>query len=85
MRISCTGAFDSLAGFTSRRWFYFVPAQGEPVKLSHRVEPRKLDPLPGRQEFFLAWPFAVGMILLDELRRWLIRRNVRWVVDLTGS
>jgi Xaa-Pro aminopeptidase len=40
---------------TSRRWFYFVPATGEPVKLSHRVEPRKLDPLPGRQEFFLAW------------------------------
>ncbi len=43
------------AGFTSRRWFYFVPTDGEPVKLSHRVEPRKLDPLPGRQEFFLAW------------------------------
>ncbi len=36
-------------------------------------------------EFFLAWPFAIGMILLDELRRWLIRRNVRWVIDLTGS
>jgi Xaa-Pro aminopeptidase len=40
---------------TSRRWFYFVPARGEPVKLSHRVEPRRLDPLPGRQEFYLAW------------------------------
>jgi len=40
---------------TSRRWFYFVPSSGEPVKLSHRVEPRKLDPLPGKQEFFLAW------------------------------
>src|SRR5262245_8908040 len=43
------------AGITSRRWFYFVPAAGEPVKLCHRVEPRKLDPLPGRQEFFLGW------------------------------
>lgn len=42
-------------GFTSRRWFYWIPAQGEPVKLSHRVEPRKLDPLPGRQEFYLPW------------------------------
>jgi Xaa-Pro dipeptidase len=42
-------------GITSRRWYYFVPAEGEPAKLSHRVEPRKLDPLPGRQEFFLAW------------------------------
>ncbi|HZN54070.1 MAG TPA: M24 family metallopeptidase [Candidatus Polarisedimenticolaceae bacterium] len=39
----------------SRRWFYFVPAEGEPVKLAHRVEPRMLDPLPGKQEHYLAW------------------------------
>lgn len=38
-----------------RRWFYFVPAEGEPAKLAHRVEPRKLDPLPGRQHHYLAW------------------------------
>jgi Xaa-Pro dipeptidase len=43
------------SGITSRRWYYFIPAEGEPVKLSHRVEPRKLDPLPGKQAFFLAW------------------------------
>ncbi len=40
---------------TSRRWFYFIPAQGEPVKLVHRVEPVKLDGLPGRRRFYLAW------------------------------
>lgn len=40
---------------TSRRWFYFVPKKGDPVKLSHRVEPRRLDALPGRQEFYLPW------------------------------
>jgi len=40
---------------TKRRWFYWLPAHGEPVKLAHRVEPRKLDALPGRQEFFVAW------------------------------
>ena len=39
----------------SRRWFYWLPAKGEPVKLSHRVEPRMLDALPGRQEHYLAW------------------------------
>jgi Xaa-Pro aminopeptidase len=44
-----------LAGTTSRRWFYFVPAKGEPIKLAHRVEPAKLDPLPGRVEHYLAW------------------------------
>jgi Xaa-Pro aminopeptidase len=40
---------------TTRRWFYFVPTTGEPVKLSHQVEPGKLDTLPGRQEHYLAW------------------------------
>ena len=43
------------SSMTTRRWFYYIPAKGEPVKLSHTVEPRKLDPLPGRQEFFLGW------------------------------
>ena len=42
-------------GMASRRWFYFIPANGEPVKLAHRVEPRALNALPGRQEHYLAW------------------------------
>jgi Xaa-Pro dipeptidase len=41
--------------FTSRRWFYFVPAHGEPVGLVHAVEKRKLDPLPGRKAVYLPW------------------------------
>ena len=41
--------------FTSRRWFYFIPANGEPVRLVHAVEKRKLDPLPGRKIVYLAW------------------------------
>lgn len=36
-------------------------------------------------ELCLAWPFAAGMLLLDEMRRWLIRRGVRWVISLTGG
>lgn len=43
------------SNMTTRRWFYFVPHEGEPIKLSHRVEPRKLEDLPGRQEYYLAW------------------------------
>jgi len=31
----------------SRRWFYFVPATGEPKKLVHTIEPAALDSLPG--------------------------------------
>jgi len=42
-------------GMATRRWFYFIPANGEPVKLSHRVEPRALNALPGKQEYYLAW------------------------------
>jgi sodium/potassium-transporting ATPase subunit alpha len=36
-------------------------------------------------QLLLAWPFAAAIIVLDELRRWLIRRNVRWVVRLTAG
>jgi len=43
------------AGMTTRRWFYFVPAEGQPKKLAHRVEPRKLDSLPGEANHFLGW------------------------------
>jgi Xaa-Pro dipeptidase len=32
----------------SRRWFYFVPASGEPKKLVHAIEPAALDHLPGK-------------------------------------
>lgn len=33
-------------------------------------------------EILLSWPFAVGIIFLDEIRRWLIRRKVNWVGKL---
>ena len=33
--------------FTSRRWFYWIPAHGEPVRLLSKVEPLKLDALEG--------------------------------------
>ena len=34
----------------SRRWFYFVPAAGEPRKLVHAIEPASLDHLPGAKK-----------------------------------
>jgi Xaa-Pro aminopeptidase len=39
----------------SRRWFYFIPAKGEPRKLVHRIEPRALDHLPGPAQSYLRW------------------------------
>ena len=40
---------------TTRRWFYWVPSSGEPVKLVHRLEPHALDHLPGRASVYLTW------------------------------
>ena len=39
----------------TRRWFYLVPAQGEPVKLVHRIESGQLDHLPGEKRIYLQW------------------------------
>jgi Xaa-Pro aminopeptidase len=39
----------------TRRWYYFVPATGEPKKLIHRIESFKLDPLPGTKSVYSSW------------------------------
>jgi Xaa-Pro aminopeptidase len=39
----------------SRRWFYFIPAKGEPRKLVHQIEPHALDALPGSVQKYLRW------------------------------
>lgn len=39
----------------TRRWFYFVPANGEPRKLVHRIESGRLDPLPGSRAEYSSW------------------------------
>lgn len=41
--------------FYSRRWFYFVPVQGEPVALVSAVEAHVLRELPGRHVVFHTW------------------------------
>lgn len=44
-----------VAKMSTRRWYYFVPAQGEPRKLCHSVEPHRLDALPGGKKIYLPW------------------------------
>src|SRR5437868_11553777 len=39
----------------SRRWFYLIPAQGEPRKLVHRIEAHHLDSLPGTKQEYSSW------------------------------
>ena len=39
----------------TRRWYYFIPRDGEPAKLVHRIEANNLVGLPGREERYSAW------------------------------
>lgn len=39
----------------TRRFFYLVPAVGEPRKLVHSIERWNLDHLPGEKTIFLSW------------------------------
>lgn len=39
----------------TRRWYYFVPARGEPRKLVHRIEQGRLDSLPGSKGQYSSW------------------------------
>ncbi|MEC9353465.1 MAG: aminopeptidase P family protein, partial [Planctomycetota bacterium] len=36
----------------TRRWFFFVPAEGEPTKLVHAIETAALDHLPGSKTVY---------------------------------
>ena len=62
----------SLAGLsdagtmTTRRWYYLIPATGEPVGLVHAIESHNLDALPGEKRVY-----AGHRSLDEELRRLL--------------
>ncbi len=47
----------------SRRWFYYIPRQGEPVKVVHAIEPGQLDSLPGKKLIYREW-----QLLRDQIR-----------------
>src|SRR6202047_1692059 len=39
----------------TRRWYYLIPAKGEPVKLVHKIESGHLDSLPGTKKQYAGW------------------------------
>jgi Xaa-Pro aminopeptidase len=54
---------DGPAG--SRRWVYFIPREGAPRKLVHRIEAAALDHLPGEKQIYLKWQeFEAGVASL---------------------
>jgi Xaa-Pro aminopeptidase len=42
-------------GMAKRRWFYLIPAKGEPRKLVHRIESEALDVLPGKKLLYAGY------------------------------
>ena len=46
----------------SRRWFYFIPATGEPVKVVHAIEPDQLDSLPGKKLIYREWSLLKSQV-----------------------
>lgn len=47
-------------GMNTRRWFYLIPARGEPRKLVHRIESAALDHLPGKKVVYSSHNELVG-------------------------
>jgi len=39
----------------SRRWYYYIPASGEPTRIVHSIERGKLDALPGTRLVYRGW------------------------------
>src|SRR5437868_537587 len=39
----------------TRRWFYVIPAKGEPIKLVHKIEAGHLDTVPGKKQQYSGW------------------------------
>jgi Xaa-Pro dipeptidase len=55
----------------TRRWYYYVPAAGDPRKLVHRIEQGRLDSLPGAKGQYSSWQeLASGLeaMLFDATR-----------------
>ncbi|MBM3773923.1 MAG: M24 family metallopeptidase [Acidobacteria bacterium] len=55
----------------TRRWYYFIPRQGEPRKLVHRIESDMLAQLPGSTVAYASWKEQIAGLerLLEGSRR----------------
>jgi Xaa-Pro dipeptidase len=46
----------------SRRWYYMIPAEGEPMGMVHRIERDQLGPLPGEKIAYSSWTEQVAAL-----------------------
>lgn len=74
-------------GLVSRRWYYFIPARGEPRGLIHRVEPHVLDSLPGGKIPYARWQEQETGLksLLEGARRVAMQYSPRCAVPYVAN
>ena len=55
----------------TRRWYYMIPAQGEPLGMEHRIERNMLGGLPGERIAYSSWTEQVAALrrLTSGMRR----------------
>jgi Xaa-Pro aminopeptidase len=46
----------------TRRWFYLIPAKGEPVAIQHVIEPKALAKAPGKPVLYRSWKELEGLL-----------------------
>src|SRR5512147_1425096 len=51
----------------TRRWFYLVPARGEPVAILHVIEPHATKRAPGKTVLYRSWK-DLEALLREHLR-----------------
>ena len=78
-----TGVARQGGHLATRRWYYLIPAVGEPRALVHAIEPRALAHLPGQAERYAAARAAGSGSRASGGEasggsRWSIRRHARF-------
>lgn len=53
--LACSIIGLSPNAFSTRRWYFYIPAEGEPTRLVSRVDQSLLDFLPGKKLYYLSW------------------------------
>ena len=70
----------------TRRWYYLIPADGDPIALVHRIEPHSLDTLPGEKREYSRWTEQVEQLhgLLTGRRRIAMQYSPECAVPYTS-
>jgi Xaa-Pro aminopeptidase len=50
------------AGKVTRRWYYMIPAHGDPIGMEHRIERNQLAPLPGEKIAYSTWSEQIAAL-----------------------